>query len=127
MAVPLAAMATTVPLLVLVVATAMAGTGLAVSMTVWASLVQERIPADRLGRTLSYSTLGQLLPVPFGYLLAGPASHLVGLRTTLATGALIITAAAIVPLAIAQVRGLCLALEGTKVADGSVSMARAER
>ncbi|MGW8700184.1 MFS transporter [Streptomyces eurythermus] len=127
MAVPLAAMATTVPLLVLVVATAMAGTGLAVSMTVWASLVQERIPADRLGRTLSYSTLGQLLPVPFGYLLAGPASHLFGLRTTLATGALIITAAAIVPLAIAQVRGLCLTLEETKVADEAVSMARAEK
>lgn len=42
------------------------GTGLAVSMTVWASLVQERIPADRLGRTLSYSTLS----VPCGKLVS---------------------------------------------------------
>ncbi|MFJ8803030.1 MFS transporter [Streptomyces sp. NPDC102487] len=109
MAVPLAAMAAAAPLPLLVVATAVAGTGLAVSTTVWASLVQERIPADRLGRTLSYSTLGQILPVPFGYLLAGPAAHLVGLRTTLAAGALVITVAAVVPLAIAQVRGLCLA------------------
>ncbi|MEV5983666.1 MFS transporter [Streptomyces sp. NPDC052051] len=127
MAVPLAAMAASVPLPVLVVATAVAGTGLAVSMTVWSSLVQERIPADRLGRTLSYSTLGQILPVPFGYLLAGPASHLFGLRTTLAAGALIITTAAVVPLAIAQVRGLGLAPETAKEADGAVSMARAER
>ncbi|MFF1691688.1 MFS transporter [Streptomyces sp. NPDC058254] len=127
MAVPLAAMATAVPLPVLVAATGVAGTGLAVSMTVWASLVQERIPADRLGRTLSYSTLGQILPVPFGYLLAGPASHLFGLRTTLAAGALIIAAAAVVPLAIAQVRGLCLTPQAAKDADGVVSTARAER
>ncbi|WP_406486424.1 MFS transporter [Streptomyces sp. NBC_01563] len=105
MAVPLAAIAAAVPLPVLVVATGVAGTGLAVSMTVWASLVQERIPADRLSRTLSYSTLGQILPVPFSYLFAGPAAQLFGLRTTLATCALIITAAAVVPLAIAQVRG----------------------
>ncbi|MEV8347090.1 hypothetical protein [Streptomyces niveus] len=47
--------------------------------------------------------------MPFGYLLAGPASHLFGLRTTLAAGALIITAVAVAPLAIAQVRGFCLA------------------
>ncbi|WP_329064335.1 hypothetical protein [Streptomyces sp. NBC_01429] len=127
MAVPLAAMATAVPLPVLVVATGVAGTGLAVSMTVWASLVQERIPADRLGRTLSYSTLGQILPVPFGYLLAGPASHLFGLRTTLAAGALIITAAAVVPLALAQVRGLCLAPGATRDTGGPVPTARAER
>lgn len=127
MAVPLAAMATAVPLPMLVVATGVAGTGLAVSMTVWASLVQERIPADRLGRTLSYSTLGQILPVPFGYLLAGPASHLIGLRTTLAAGALVITAAAAVPLAIAQVRGLCLAPQATKDADGVVTTSRAKR
>ncbi|MFE1558369.1 MFS transporter [Streptomyces sp. NPDC058734] len=125
MAVPLAAMAGAVPLHVLVVATGVAGTGLAVSMTVWASLVQERIPADRLGRTLSYSTLGQILPVPFGYLLAGPAAHVFGLRQTLAAGALVITAAAVVPLALPQVRGLSLAPEAAK--DGVVASARADR
>lgn len=127
MAVPLAAMAAAVPLPMLVVATGVAGTGLAVSMTVWASLVQERIPADRLGRTLSYSTLGQILPVPFGYLLAGPAAHLFGLRTTLAVGALIIAGAAVVPLAIAQVRGLCLASAVARDVDGAVTTVRADR
>ncbi|MFE2185777.1 hypothetical protein [Streptomyces sp. NPDC059455] len=127
MAVPPAAMAAAVPLPALVIATGTAGTGLAVSMTVWASLVRERIPADRLGRTLSYSTLGQILPVPFGYLLAGPAAHLIGLRTTLAAGALIITTAAAVPLAIAQVRGLCLAPAEARDADGAVTPTRADR
>ncbi|GAA1045635.1 hypothetical protein GCM10009566_74320 [Streptomyces murinus] len=56
MDVPPAAMAGVVPLSMLVVATGEAGTGLAVGMTVWASLVQERIPADRLGRTVLLDT-----------------------------------------------------------------------
>ncbi|CCK32767.1 hypothetical protein BN159_8389 [Streptomyces davaonensis JCM 4913] len=109
LALPLAAMAATAPVPVLVAATAAAGTGLAVSMTVWSGLVQERIPADRLSRALSYSTLGQLVPVPFGYLLAGPISRAVGIRATLAGGALVIVLAAVVPLLIRQVRALAVA------------------
>jgi hypothetical protein len=106
---PLAAMAAAAPVPVLVAATAVAGTGLAVSMTMWSGLVQERIPADRLSRALSYSTLGQLVPVPFGYLLAGPVSRALGVRATLAGGALVIVLAAVVPLLIRQVRALALA------------------
>ncbi|MEW2243502.1 MFS transporter [Streptomyces sp. NPDC026666] len=109
LALPLAAMGAAAPLPVLVAATVAAGTGLAVSMTVWSGLVQERIPADRLSRALSYSTLGQLVPVPFGYLLAGPVSRAVGVRATLAGGALVIVLAAVVPLLIRQVRTLALA------------------
>ncbi|TLQ38881.1 MFS transporter [Streptomyces marianii] len=109
LALPLAAMAAAAPLPVLVAATAAAGAGLAVSMTVWSGLVQERIPADRLSRALSYSTLGQLVPVPFGYLLAGPVSRAVGVRATLAGGALVIVLAAVVPLLIRQVRALAMA------------------
>ena len=117
MALPLAAMAAGAPLLLLVAATAAAGTGLAISMTVWAGLVQERIPADRLSRALSYSTLGQLLPVPVGYLLAGPVSRAVGLRVTLMGGALVIALAAVVPLVIRQVRDLAMAT-GQVAQDG---------
>jgi MFS family permease len=109
LALPLAAIAACAPLPVLVAVTGVAGAGLEVSMTVWSSLMQERIPAGRLGRTLAYSTLGQTLPVPVAYLLAGPAAELVGLRTTLAAAAILITAAAVVPLALPQVRGLTLA------------------
>ncbi|WP_371503182.1 MFS transporter [Kitasatospora sp. NBC_00374] len=129
MALPLGAMAAAAPLPVLIVATAAAGTGLAISMTVWASLVQERIPADRLSRTMSYSTLGQILPVPLGYLLAGPASHAFGVHSTLAAGALVIAAAAVVPLALRQVRWLSLTTDEEATATGGelVSAARAPR
>ncbi|MEU1073182.1 MULTISPECIES: MFS transporter [unclassified Streptomyces] len=116
MGLPLAAMAATSPLPVLVAATVAAGTGLAVSMTTWASLVQERIPAHKLSRTMSYSTLGQILPVPVGYLIAGPLSRYLGLRPALAAGAVVITTAAIVPLAIGQVRQLSLADEAVPAA-----------
>lgn len=111
MALPLAAMAATVPLVVLAAATGAAGCGLALSMTTWAGLVQQRIPKDRLSRTLSYSALGQILPVPIGYLAAGPLSRHLGLRPTLALGALVIAAAAVVPLAVRQIRALSLADE----------------
>ncbi|GAA3500995.1 MFS transporter [Streptomyces prasinosporus] len=109
MSLPLAAMALTLPLAVLAVSTCAAGTGLSVSMTVWSSLLQERIPKERLSRILSYSTLGQVLPVPLGYVAAGPVSALFGLRATLAAGAAAIVAAMFVPLMLSQVRALTLA------------------
>ncbi|MFF3378623.1 MFS transporter [Streptomyces sp. NPDC002680] len=109
LALPLAAIAARIPLPVLVTAMLVAGAGLEVAMVAWASLLQERIPGDRLGRTLSYSALGQTLPVPVAYLLAGPAAELLGLRTTLAAAAALITTAAVLPLALPQVRALTLA------------------
>lgn len=127
MSLPLAAMAVSAPLPLLIAATVAAGTGLAVSMTVWAGLVQDRIPLDRLSRTMSYSTLGQLLPVPIGYLLAGPAAHLFGVRPTLAGGALVIAAAATVPLVIRQVRWLSLTPVPPTMAEDVVEVSRAPR
>lgn len=106
MALPLAAMALRMPVPVLVVTAFTAGAGLAFSGTTWASVVQARIPADRMSRTMSYSTLGQLIPVPVGYVLVGPLVTLLGLRVTLVAGALLIGCAAIAPLALAQVREL---------------------
>ncbi len=123
LALPLAAMAANVPVAVLVAATAVAGAGLAVSMTVWSGLVQERIPADRLSRALSYATLGQLVPVPIGYLLAGPVSRAVGVRATLAGGAVVIVCAAVVPLLVRQVRTLAMA--AGQLAHESASMGTA--
>lgn len=109
MSLPLAAMAAHLPLVLVAFAACAAGTGLSLSMTVWASLVQERIPEEKLSRIMSYSTLGQVLPVPLGYLAAGPASAHFGVRATLAAGAAAIVAAMIVPLLLRQVRALTLA------------------
>ncbi|WP_217560389.1 MFS transporter [Streptomyces sp. GbtcB6] len=109
LALPLAVIAARIPLPVLVATMLLAGAGLEVAMVVWTSLLQERVPGDRLGRTLSYSTLGQTLPVPVAYLLTGPAAELLGLRTTLGAAAALITTAAVLPLALPQVRALTLA------------------
>ncbi|MER6443989.1 MFS transporter [Streptomyces venezuelae] len=127
MSLPLAAMAVQAPVPVIVVAAAVAGAGLAVSMTSWASLVQARIPADRLSRTTSYSTLGQLLPVPIGYVAVGPLVAVLGLRGTLATGALLIVCAAVVPLVLAQVRELSAPTSAEASEAGLASSARAPR
>ncbi|WP_329240476.1 hypothetical protein OG223_53770 [Streptomyces sp. NBC_01478] len=99
-------------------------------MTVWSGLVQERIPADRLSRALSYATLGQLVPVPFGYLAAGPLSRMVGVRTTLAGGALVIVGAAVVPRLVRQIRALAGAGQSAHepvATEGSGLPARAPR
>ncbi|MFF7473564.1 MFS transporter [Streptomyces sp. NPDC008092] len=112
LALPLAAIAARIPMPVLVAAALLAGTGLEIAVIVWASLLQERIPGYRLGRTLAYSTFGQTLPVPVAYLLTGPAVESLGLRTTLAAAAVLITVAAVLPLAIPQVRALKVAPAG---------------
>lgn len=109
MSLPLAAMGARAPLPVLVSAVVVAGAGLAVSMTAWSGLVQERIPADRLSRVLSWSTLGQLVPVPAGYLAAGPLAGMFGVRRVLAAGAVVVAVAVVVPLLMRQVRALTLA------------------
>ncbi|WAL94313.1 MFS transporter [Streptomyces sp. Je 1-369] len=106
LALPLAAIAVRAPLPALVAAFVVAGAGLELAMVVWLSLLQERIPGDRLGRVLSYSTLGQMLPVPVAYLLTGPATERLGLHTTLAWAAGLVTTAALFPLVLPQVRRL---------------------
>ncbi|WP_344072948.1 MFS transporter [Streptomyces crystallinus] len=108
LALPLAVIAARMPLPVLVAAFLVAGTGLEAAMVVWASLLQEHIPGDRLSRTLSYLTLGQMLPVPVAYLATGPVTLALGLHTTLATAAVLLITAALLPLALPQVRGLTL-------------------
>lgn len=79
------------------------------SMTMWSSLVQERIPAARLSRVMSCSTLGQVVPVPLAYVAEGPVSTVFGVRATLAAAAAVIVVAVVVPLAVHQVRTLSLA------------------
>ncbi|MFJ5842217.1 MFS transporter [Streptomyces shenzhenensis] len=124
MALPLAAMALNAPLIVLAFATCTAGAGLALSMTMWSSLLQERIPVDRLSRIMSYSTLGQVLPVPLAYVAAGPLSSVFGVRATLAAGAALIVAAVVVPLAVDQIRTLALAPAEPAEAEALVTAPR---
>lgn len=108
LALPLAAIAAHIPVPLLVAAALLAGAGLEVAVIVWASLLQEHIPGDRLSRTLAYSTLGQTVPVPVAYLVTGPVVESLGLRTTLAAAAVLVATAAVSPLSLHQVRALRL-------------------
>ncbi|SEM69755.1 MFS transporter [Streptacidiphilus jiangxiensis] len=108
LAVPLAAMSSTSWVPLLVVSTVVAGTGCAFAITTWAGLMQARVPADRLSRASAYAGLGQLAPVPVGYLIAGPLTAWIGLRPTLAAAAVLVVLAATVPLTVRHVRLLDL-------------------
>ncbi|MFE5596543.1 MFS transporter [Streptomyces sp. NPDC056549] len=127
MALPLAAMTLDLPILVLIGATAAAGSSLAVSMTTWAGLVQERTPKNQLSRITSYSTLGQILPVPISHLAAGPAAELLGVRVDLAMAAMVIAMAAVSPLLLCQIRELSQAVTGESVDAELTSASRGRR
>lgn len=108
LAVPLAAMAANAPVPALMASTALAGTGCAFAITTWGAVMQAHVPADRLSRVYAFSDMGQIGPVPLGYLAAGPLAAWLGLRPTLAAGALLVALAATVPLAVRHVRLLDL-------------------
>jgi hypothetical protein len=106
MALPLAAMAGGAPWPWVAVAAAVTGVGLDVSIVSWSTLLQQQVAADRLSRVSSVNALGQILFAPVGYAAAGPVSEAVGVASTLAACAALITLAALVPLAAPEVRWL---------------------
>ncbi|MGW9211036.1 MFS transporter [Embleya sp. NPDC055664] len=67
MALPMVAMATRAPLWVLSAAVAVTGASSNASIVAWRSLMQHRIPQERLARVTGLNTAGQLLFVPVGY------------------------------------------------------------
>ncbi|MCY0950073.1 hypothetical protein [Streptomyces sp. H27-S2] len=74
----------------------------------WAVAVQTRIPADRLNRVAAYEVAGSILAVPFGQVLAGPASAVFGVHRLLAAGAAIGLGCALALLAVRPIRRLAL-------------------
>jgi predicted MFS family arabinose efflux permease len=108
MALPLAAMASGAPWPLIAAAAAVTGVGLDVSIVSWSTLMQQRIPPDRLSRVTSYNTLGQILFVPVGYAVAGPVSEAAGVAVTLIACAGAIVVAAVAPLAVREIRLLAV-------------------
>jgi len=108
MALPMAAMALRAPMWVLLVAIAVTGFGLNASIVAWRSLLQHRIPQERMARVTGLSTAGQLLFVPVGYLVAGPLVAQFGLLRTLAATAFGLAAVSMLPLLIRDVRTVAL-------------------
>ncbi|MFI8445407.1 MFS transporter [Streptomyces rochei] len=75
LALPLAAMACTVPLPVVLPATALAGVGLDVAIVAWATAFQQRVPQAEQGRMSAFNGVGERLAIPMGYLIAALAAH----------------------------------------------------
>ncbi|MCI0689938.1 MAG: MFS transporter [Sporichthyaceae bacterium] len=108
MALPLAAMTAQAPLPVVVAAMAVTGVGMDMSIVSWSAHVQRTIPNELQARMSSFSTLGQLLPVPVGYLLAGPLADRFGVTAVLGGCVCLILAASTVPMLLAEIRVLGL-------------------
>lgn len=77
------ALAAGIPVPLLVVASFLAGVGLLIFNTLYETMLQRHIPADRLGRVTSYDWFGSLAAAPLGYALAAPLANLVGVSAAL--------------------------------------------
>jgi MFS family permease len=67
-------LAVAAPLWAIVVAAAGAGIGVEVFSVLWASALQQHIPASRLSRVAAYDTLGSIAFSPVGLAIAGPVA-----------------------------------------------------
>ncbi|MCP2342050.1 MFS transporter [Actinomadura rupiterrae] len=107
-ALPLAALAVHMSVPMLVVSAFVTGIGLDVSINTFGTYQQREVPPGMQARTSSYSLLGQQLPVPLGYVLAGPLAAAVGLVPALAGCAVVIVVIAFLPLLSSEVRAMRL-------------------
>jgi MFS family permease len=108
LALPLVALAVQAPLPVLVASTFLTGIGLDVSINTFGSYQQREVPVEMQARTSSYSLLGQQLPIPVGYLAAGPLISAVGVIPASASCAAVIAMVAFLPLLSREVRAMRL-------------------
>jgi MFS family permease len=85
---------------------ALTGVGVVVCFTVWETALQQRIPEAAQSRVSSFDYLGSLTLMPLGYLLVGPAAHLLGNKGAALAATLITLAVALAVAAGRDVRGL---------------------
>ncbi|MFI2548653.1 MFS transporter [Streptomyces rochei] len=103
LALPLAAMACTVPLPVVLPATALAGVGLDVAIVAWATAFQQRVPQAEQGRMSAFNGVGERLAIPMGYLIAALAAHSWSSQAVLLACAGMIAAATVLNLCVPDV------------------------
>ena len=99
--------------IVLIAAAAIAGFCMDLAIVSWSTYRQLRIPDELQSRVESYNWLGQLIPVPIGYLGAGFAADHFGIPAVGAVLAALVVAIAAVPLASPEVRQLSIKSLGT--------------
>ncbi len=95
--------ASPLPTWTVVLLEAVTGVFVALAFTVWETALQQRIPTASQSRVSSFDYLGSLTLMPVGYILIGPVSDQLGIRTT-AVWASVLTG--IICVAVAATRGL---------------------
>lgn len=106
LALPLLALATHQPTLVVAAAAFASGFGLELFGVFWETALQQHVPLDRLSRVSSYDALGSFVFIPVGQTLAGPLSELFGIAETQLLCAAVVVGTTLAALAVADVRGL---------------------
>jgi MFS family permease len=76
-------------LVLLVTGATIAGACIEVFGVGWSTALHEHVPEEMMSRVFSYDALGSFVAIPIGQLLAGPAAHLLGVRTVIVGGAVL--------------------------------------
>jgi hypothetical protein len=103
-ALPLAALAVTAPLPLLLAAYTTGMFGLGILDPLWETTIQQRIPPEALGRVGSFDSLISFAARPLGLALAAPVAAAVGTTLPLAAAAVLVGGANLAILAIPAVR-----------------------
>jgi MFS family permease len=102
----IAAFGLRMPLVGLVLAALINGAALEIGGLIWINILQEVVPAERLGRVASIDSLGSFALLPIGFALAGWATDRLGAAQVFLIGGLLTACVAALGLAHPAIRGM---------------------
>ena len=105
-ALPIAALALSLPLAAIVAAALMNGAGMELFGVYWYTALHEHIAPEALSRVSAYDALGSLAISPLGLIAAGPISDVIGIDATLWIGVALIVVPTAIVLFVPEVRNL---------------------
>jgi MFS family permease len=106
MVLPLVGLALVLPVPVIAVLTLLSSMGLALHLTLWLTVFQQRVPEHAQSRVSAYDTLGSFVLVPVGMAFAGPLAGAIGVAASMWLAVGVFLGAAAVILAIPSVRAI---------------------
>ena len=101
-----AALALREPALAIAAVSVVATAAVAMTNAVWATTLQERIPANALARVSAYDWLGSLVFLPIGYAIAGPLAAVSSVEAVLWIAAAVTLGSSVAIVAVPAVRRL---------------------
>ncbi len=105
-ALPLLLVARPFPAVVIGIGAAIGAASLEIANTLWYTTLQQKVPREAISRVSAYDWLGSLIFQPVGFIIAGPLSHIFGIKPTLIGAAAVIASAAVIVSAVPSIRDL---------------------